>query len=179
MRPRGQAGFSTVELLAVVAMVGIMAAIAITSYRKWLDYSRTAQTKDLVLHLAGAEEAFYADNDAYLDCSSSYALATLYPMPPNDRKHAFFNQTHADHPCFRHLNVSADTATYASFAVRAAGPSQAIPAPPTTKPLPNPPVDKPWYVVYAASDKDNDGTPESMFTTSFAPSEVNTEQEGE
>ena len=40
-----QAGFTTVELLAVVAVVGILATIALTSYMKWTDWAKTSSTR--------------------------------------------------------------------------------------------------------------------------------------
>ena len=52
-RTRKRRGYSLVELLAVIAMVGILAALAAVSYRKWLTYSRVAGAKDCRIPTSG------------------------------------------------------------------------------------------------------------------------------
>ncbi len=174
----GQAGFTLVELLAVVAIVGILAVLAITSYVKWNDWAKTAQTRDLVVHIAGAQEQYNADTDGYLDCSAGYL--DYYPLPPSPNKRLFQNSNHTAHPCFRHFHVDAESATYSGFIVLAGAPGEAIQQPPMTQQinLP-PPPGRPWYIVYAATDLDGDTVLERMITSSFQPGEVHIENQGE
>jgi len=172
------AGFTLVEMLAVVAIVGILAVLAITSYVKWNDWAKTASTRDIVVHIASAQEQYNADTDGYLDCSSSYT--DYYPLPPSPEKRMFQNQGHIDYPCFRHFHVDAESATYSGFVVIAGNPGEALQQPPTKQKINlAPPAGKPWYIVYAATDLDGDGELEMMYTSSFQPSEVHIENQGE
>ena len=166
------------ELLAVVAVVGILSVLAITSYVKWNDWAKTANTRDLIVHIAGGQEQYNADTDGYLDCSASYT--DYYPFPPSPEKRLFENTGHTAHPCFRHFHVDSESATYSGFIVLAGNPAEGIAQPPMVQQinLP-PPVGKPWYIVYAATDLDGDTDLEKMITSSFQPGEVHIENQGE
>lgn len=173
-----EAGFTIVELLAVVAIVGILAVLAITSYVKWNDWAKSAETRDIVVHIAGAQEQYNADTDGYLDCSAGYL--DYYPGPPGPNKRLFQNSTHPSHPCFRHFHVDTESATYSGFVVLAGNPGEALAQPPMNQQinLP-PPLGRPWYIIYAATDLDGDGVLEQMITSSLQPSEVHIENQGE
>ncbi len=72
MTRRLQRGFTLIELMIVVAVVGILAAIAIPSYQDSVRKSRRAQAKaDLVEYAQMAERWFTVNN--------SYAAFTLPP----------------------------------------------------------------------------------------------------
>jgi type IV pilus assembly protein PilA len=65
---RNQKGFSLVELMIVVAIIGILSAVAIPNFKKYQAKSKTSEAK---LQLAGAftaEQSFFADEDAYHTC---------------------------------------------------------------------------------------------------------------
>lgn len=58
-------GFTLVELMIVVAIVGILTAIAIPSYQNSLDRSHRAQGQAYLLDLAARQERFYAAFGTY------------------------------------------------------------------------------------------------------------------
>lgn len=169
--------FTLVELLAVVAMVGILAALAIVGYRRYLYSSKSAEAKAIIGHIHTAEASYRAETLGYLSCSSS--LTAWYPATPNGKKRHWV-QAHADASCWRMLNVATDSPTSFGFAVVAGAPGGAIPAVSTqSKPTWPNPTTEPWYVVQAAGDSDSDGSFSYFLSSSFAPSEIYVENESE
>lgn len=60
-----QRGFSLVELMVVVAIIGVLAAIAVPSINKYLAKARQTEAKTQLSSLYTSEKAFYAEYTAY------------------------------------------------------------------------------------------------------------------
>ncbi|MBX2881160.1 MAG: type IV pilin protein [Granulosicoccus sp.] len=58
-------GFTMVELLIVVAIMGIITAIAIPSYSGYVTESRRTDAKTLLLEAAGEQTRFFSENNSY------------------------------------------------------------------------------------------------------------------
>lgn len=58
-------GFTLIELMIVVAIVGIIAAIAFPSYMDSVRKSRRADAKSTILQVASQEERYYTENIKY------------------------------------------------------------------------------------------------------------------
>jgi len=66
---KGEKGFTLIELMIVVAIIGILAAIAIPNF---LNYQKKAKTSEARTNLGGIrtlEEAYAAEYDGYLACT--------------------------------------------------------------------------------------------------------------
>jgi type IV pilus assembly protein PilA len=167
-----------IELLAVVAMVGILAAIAVAGYRRYLASSRTSDAKAIMSAIRVAEENQRAETLSYLGCSATPGATPYYPATPNGKKRHWINPGHLMAPCWRTLNVATDTPTTFGFNVVAGGPGAAVPAVSTTAQPGWPVPTEPWYVIQGVGDDDADGAYVYLVSSSFS-GEVYVENEGE
>lgn len=70
---RKQRGFSLIELMVVVAIVGIIAAFAYPSYLEQVRSSRRADCSGALTSLGSAMERFYTVNSTYLGAAAGGA----------------------------------------------------------------------------------------------------------
>jgi len=62
---RNNKGFSLVELMVVVAIIGILAAIAVPNYQKFTAKSKQTEAKSNLSAIYSAERAFFAEWQTY------------------------------------------------------------------------------------------------------------------
>jgi type IV pilus assembly protein PilA len=81
---KNEQGFTLIELLVVVAIIGILAAIAIPQYSSYKDNAYNAAAASDLRNIAAAEEAYFAENNAYLavDCQNVAANAACSTSLP-------------------------------------------------------------------------------------------------
>lgn len=78
---RMQQGFTLIDLLIAVAIIGILAAIAIPSYEKQAMQSRRTDAKTALLDLASREERLFATNNTYTnDPTQLYGSNATFPL---------------------------------------------------------------------------------------------------
>ena len=93
---KSHAGFTLIEVMVVVAIVGVMAALAVFGVRRLLTAGKAkADADDAMLAMASAIRTYYDRNRGYLDCSTDYD--DFYPMTPNGKKHVLNNAGHGAH----------------------------------------------------------------------------------
>ena len=75
-----QAGFTLVELLVVVAIIGILAAIAMQAMARYRAQAYDAAAIHDLANAVKAEEAYYATNEAYITFSASGPTTIAVPQ---------------------------------------------------------------------------------------------------
>lgn len=90
-------GFTLIELMIVVAIVGILAAVAYPAYQRQVLKSRRADATGALLGLAGGMERYFTENGTYVGAT---AAGVYFDHSPIDGGTTAYN-----------LSVSASTAT--------------------------------------------------------------------
>ncbi|MDH3256800.1 MAG: prepilin-type N-terminal cleavage/methylation domain-containing protein [Nitrospinota bacterium] len=73
-----EGGFTLVELLIVIAIIGILAAIAIPQFTQYKTRSYDADAKSNLHNMYLACKAYWADNGSAATCGTDEATATAY-----------------------------------------------------------------------------------------------------
>ncbi len=87
---KSSAGFTLIEVMIVVAIIGILAAIAYPSYQDHVRKSRRADAQTALLELAQFMERHYTTNGRYLT-SANAAPALPFSEAPKDGTTKFYD----------------------------------------------------------------------------------------
>jgi prepilin-type N-terminal cleavage/methylation domain-containing protein len=109
-------GFTLVELMAVVTITGILAAICITLARKHLRSAGTVDAVATLQALRAAEESYKAENGTYLNCSRTDG-AIWYPMQiPSKAAYSWVQPDHPDYAWWNQLGYKRELTRFGFLA---------------------------------------------------------------
>lgn len=107
---KNQQGFTLIELMIVVAIIGILSAIAIPNFMTFRLKAKTSEAKANLGSIRTCEEAYKAEYDTY------YGPITAYPATPGAASQAWTTAATA----FSAIGFSPSGKVYYSYAVTTA-----------------------------------------------------------
>jgi prepilin-type N-terminal cleavage/methylation domain-containing protein len=119
---RFREGFTLIELMIVVAIIGILAAVAIPKFAEMLRKSKEGSTKGSLTNLRSALTIYISDNEGYVPCQHGAGLTRLHAgfVPkyiedfPTAKLGTYHNDTSAVARISVHSDRSVDMASAAS-----------------------------------------------------------------
>jgi type IV pilus assembly protein PilA len=143
--------------MIVVAMVGVLAALAMVGYRRYIDSSKIVEPQHVAQGIRGAEEQYRAEFLSYLDVSTgNYFPQNIGAAGSFDsRKFAWPPAAHPDLVAWNTLGVVTDGPVWFGYKVNAGAAQQAVGVgissalPAAMVPAWPPAPTDPWYVIQA------------------------------
>ncbi|HTD02240.1 type IV pilin protein [Undibacterium sp.] len=83
-------GFTLIELMFAVAIVGMLAVIATNSYRSQVLKSHRVDAKNAVLDLAAREEKYFATHNTYSIVGTDLNYSTVFPVNVNSGGQVYY-----------------------------------------------------------------------------------------
>ncbi|MBI9084526.1 MAG: prepilin-type N-terminal cleavage/methylation domain-containing protein [Desulfobacterales bacterium] len=79
LRGSNEKGFTLIELMIVIAIIGILAAIAIPNFVSYRQRSYNAAAQSDMKNMMTAQEAYFVDNETYRTVANTTGSASLPP----------------------------------------------------------------------------------------------------
>jgi type IV pilus assembly protein PilA len=174
-------GFTLVELLITCAMIGLLSALGLVGYRKFIQSSQSSEARAVIAMIRGGEEAYKAEMLVYL--GPSLSLDDYYPNPaPNDARMNFSQPGDARYTNqvngWALLNISTDAPVRFGYAtVAQVGGAMAAPTKMAVG-MATLPAGVPWYTIQAINDHDGNGI-YAVFVSSSVSGEIYSANEQE
>lgn len=80
---RGRArAFTLLELMIVIVIMGVLASLAIYSMTGYIQSSKTAEAREVLLGIMAGQDAYKGEVGNYLDVTGPISSTTFYPYDP-------------------------------------------------------------------------------------------------
>jgi type IV pilus assembly protein PilA len=180
MGRRTRRGFTLVELMIVVAIVSVLAAIAVFAVQRYLFAAKSSEAINMIGSIKSAQEAYKDETFTYLDVTGD--IDSFYPQSPvGKREKVMWGGDGPGAGNWKTLGVTTNQPVQYGYACVAGAAGTSPPSVGTTPETTWPSTDAitgPWYVVKAIGDQDGDSE-ESIFVGSSFTTEIYVEKEAE
>jgi type IV pilus assembly protein PilA len=156
--PATERAYTLVELMAVVSIIGILAAIAVFGTRKYIRASKTAEATSMIANIRAAEESYRDEMFRYNGISDFDAW---HPVNnPTNKVYDWHRDNGRISEVFEELGVRPSGPVRYAYTVVVGDVGDTIPALPTRAKLADfnfPTVTGPFYVIVAKADFNGSG----------------------
>jgi len=153
---RRRLGFTLVELMVVVAVIGILSSLGIVTFRKYLGRSKNVEAIAVMRAIASAQERYRGEHMTYLNVSfdgTNGDLTRSYPMATANigaTKYNWNNNLGNDYARWRVLAPTVNQPVQFGYSTVAGLPGTTFPTTGfASQPTWPATVNGPWYVVQA------------------------------
>lgn len=162
-------GFTLIELMVVVAIIGVLAAVAVYGVRRYVSAAATAEPIEIINSVRAAEESYKDETFGYLQISTMSSYFPFGTTVPTNQKKSWDGGSSTELALWNQLGVHPTNVVQFGYAC-AAGKGSGVPAQSdlgisTNLNYPSSATD--WYVVRAASDRDGNGKLASFVGSNF------------
>jgi prepilin-type N-terminal cleavage/methylation domain-containing protein len=161
-------GFTLIELMIVVAIIGVLAAVAIPVFSGFIRKSKASEAMTMLQGIREKEESFFTEFKRYTP-TIDWTPASCPPTNPGQTRNWVMSSADAN---WTALGFVPDGPTYYVYRVETPYNANGVisnPPNPTYNPPGNPNFTsnmRPWYIVRACGDLDNDGQVAHFYLTS-------------
>jgi prepilin-type N-terminal cleavage/methylation domain-containing protein len=176
----GNRGFTLIELMIVVVIVGVLAVVAGTAYRRYLDSARTTEAYSILGELRNREEAYRAEFSQYVSepTKSETAVFPAVDSSCHEPCPKDVNPATATLPAWwTSLGVNPGRTQLTCGYVAIAGDSSSAPSGSLGQELLGTTLTTPWWYAVATCDNDGSATVNATFTTAFNTTVVSAQNE--
>jgi type IV pilus assembly protein PilA len=178
-------GFTLVEMMVVVVIVGILASLAVAGYRKIVQSSHVTEANNTVQNIRVAQESYHAETQQYADISADLTTAYYPQLTPTGQMVTGWGAPCPSGTCptqdWSALPLHIDGPVMFGYATKG-GPANTNPPPLPSAlsgfTLPSTSATD-WFVVVATCDIDGQGPPNTYVMTTSWSNQVFTVNEGQ